>query len=170
MKNSIVGTMIMGIAVLIGLVIFLFNRALTQIVNSACVHGVACPMWGTINFQTNISLGIMGLVLLIGLYLLFFGKEERIITKTQIIKEQVEPKKITKENYEKVMGMLAPDERLVLTSIIEANGTIFQSDLAEKTNFTKVKVTRVLDKLEGRHIIERKRRGMTNVIILSYKP
>ena len=31
---------------------------------------------------------------------------------------------------------------------------------------TKVKVTRILDKLEGRGLVERKRRGMTNVVML----
>ena len=43
---------------------------------------------------------------------------------------------------------------------------MFQSDIAEKTGFDKVKVTRVLDRLEGKQLIERKRRGMTNIVIL----
>jgi len=36
----------------------------------------------------------------------------------------------------------------------------------EETGFTKVKITRILDSLEGNGLIERKRRGMTNIIIL----
>ena len=48
----------------------------------------------------------------------------------------------------------------------KSNGTIFQSDLVEKSDFSKVKVSRILDKLEGRQLIERKRRGMTNVVVL----
>jgi len=46
MRNQIVGTLIVGIAVLIGFIIFFFNRALTDIVDIACSHGPSCPMWG----------------------------------------------------------------------------------------------------------------------------
>jgi uncharacterized membrane protein len=63
------------------------------------------------------------------------------------------------------MNTLTQEEKAVLQKIIESQGTIFQSDLVERTKFNKVKVTRVLDRLEGKGLIERKRRGMTNVII-----
>ncbi len=168
MKNRTVGFLIIGIAILIGFIIFSFNRALTSIVNTSCPHGPTCPMWETINFQTNISIGIMAFVIIIGLYLIFFNNEERIITKVKRIKQQVETRKITKENYQKILNTLNNDEKIVFDKIIESEGTLFQSDLVEKTNFTKVKITRVLDKLEGRGLIERKRRGMTNVIILKH--
>ena len=167
MKNRNVGVVIIGIALLIGFIILAFNRAMTSIVNESCSHGPSCPMWGTINFQTNVSIGIMIFVILGGLFLIFFAKDEKI-TETKIVKvkEQIRPKEVTKENYKKVMDDLADDEKLVLEKIIEAEGTMFQSDLVEKSGFTKVKVTRILDKLEGKGVIERKRRGMTNVVIL----
>ena len=43
---------------------------------------------------------------------------------------------------------------------------MFQSSLVNETKLSKVKVTRILDRLEGKSLIERKRRGMSNVIIL----
>ena len=46
------------------------------------------------------------------------------------------------------------------------NGSAYQSDLIKETGFSKVKVTRILDKMETADIIERKRRGMTNIIVL----
>lgn len=168
MKNRIVGTLIIGIAILIGFIIFSFNNALTNIVSTACTHGTSCPMWGTIDFQTKISMGIMVFVVIIGIYLIFFGKEEKIITKIKTVKQQSEPKKITKENYQEIMNGLSGDEKLIFEKLIKAQGTIFQSDLVEKTNLNKVKVTRILDKLEGRGLIERRRHGMTNVIILKH--
>jgi uncharacterized membrane protein len=169
MKNRNVGIIMIGIALLIGFIILAFNRAMTDIVNESCSHGPTCPMWGTINFQTNVSIGIMIFVILAGLFLIFFAKDEKervVETKVVKVKEQIAPKEITKDNYKKVMKDLSDDEKLVLEKIIEAEGTIFQSDLVDKTSFTKVKVTRILDKLEGKAIIERKRRGMTNVVIL----
>jgi uncharacterized membrane protein len=105
-------------------------------------------------------------IVLIGLYLIFFGEEEKIITKVKTIKQQIEPKRITKENYQEILNKLIADERLVFNKIIESEGAIFQSDLVDKTKLNKVKITRILDKLEGKGLIERRRRGMTNVIIL----
>lgn len=160
MKNRAVGIIVIGIAVLMGFIIYLFNRALTEIVNTSCSHGPGCPMWGTINFQTNVGLGIMLFVVIIGLYLIFsekFQKKESGETK----KEHLDPK-----DYSQTLSKLIPEEKIIFERILEAQGTIFQSDLVEKTNFTKVKVTRILDKLEGRGLMERKRRGMTNVVIL----
>ncbi|MBU0457455.1 MAG: MarR family transcriptional regulator [Nanoarchaeota archaeon] len=168
MKNRIVGFTIIGIAALIGFIILSFNRAMTKIINTSCEHGPTCPMWGSIDFQTNLSIGIMVLVVIVGLYLIFFGKEEKIITKVKTIKQQIEPKKITKENYQKIMSDLNDDEKLIFEKILEAEGTIFQSDLVEQSKLAKVKVTRLLDKLEGKNLIERKRRGMTNIVILKH--
>jgi uncharacterized membrane protein len=168
MRNRVVGILVIVIALLIGFIIYSFNTTMASIVNDSCSMGPTCPMWGTITFQTNVSIGIMLFIIVIGLYLIFFSKEERIITKLKTIRPQVEPKKITKENYQKVLSTLDNDEKNVLNRIIDSQGTIFQSDLVDKTKFAKVKITRILDKLEGKGLIERKRRGMTNVVILKH--
>ena len=166
MKNRAVGVIILGIALVISYNIFSFNRALSKIVETSCTHGTACPMWGTISFQTHVGIGIMVVVVMIGLYLIFFGKDERIEIKT--ITQQIAQKDVTIDNYKNILEKLNNDEKVILEKVIEAKGTIFQSDIVDKTSFTKVKVTRVLDKLEGMDIIERKRRGMTNVVILKH--
>jgi TM2 domain-containing membrane protein YozV len=168
MKNRFVGVLIIVIAALIGFIIYSFNTAMTSIVNTSCSHGPSCPMWGTIEFQTNLSIGIMIFVVIIGVYLIFFGEEEKIITRIKKIREQLEPKKITKGNYKKIMSGLNSDEKLILGKIIDAQGAIFQSELVAKTNFPKVKVTRILDKLEGKGLIERRRRGMANTVVLKH--
>jgi len=167
MRNRIVGFLILGIAALTGFIIFSFNTAMTNIVNTSCSHGLSCPMWGTISFQTNISIVIMAFIIIIGLYMIFFGREEKIVTKIKTIKPQIETK-ITKGNYQKIMSNLNKDEKIVLKNIIKAEGSIFQSDLVDKTGLNKVKITRVLDKLEGKGLIERKRRGMRNAVILKH--
>ena len=43
---------------------------------------------------------------------------------------------------------------------------MYQSSLMKETGFSKVKTTRVLDRLETKKILERKRRGMTNLVVL----
>ncbi|MBN2331209.1 MAG: hypothetical protein JXC85_05340 [Candidatus Aenigmarchaeota archaeon] len=169
MKNRVVGFLIIGVAALIGFIIYSFNIALYDIIDLACSHGPSCPMWGTLSFQTNVSLAIMVFIVMIGLYLIFFGKDEKIITKVKRVSQQIDPKNITKENYRKILSELGSDERLVFEKIIEAKGSVFQSELVTSTGLNKVKVTRVLDRLDGRSLIERKRRGMTNIVVLKHR-
>lgn len=167
MKNKFVGILIIIMALLIGGITFLFNSAMTDIVNDSCSHGPECTMWDTINFQTSISIGVMIGVIVLGIYLILFGRNEKIITKVKIKKiKEKHTNKQPKTNYTKVLSELAIDEKEVLEKIIANNGSIYQSDLILKTGFTKVKISRILDKLEFKELIERKRRGMTNIIIL----
>ncbi|MCX6711533.1 MAG: MarR family transcriptional regulator [Candidatus Woesearchaeota archaeon] len=164
MKNKYFGYLIIGIALLIGFIVFSFNQALTKIISTSCSHGPTCPMWGTINLQTNISIGIIIFIILVGLAFIIFAKDETVIKK--IVKPQIKNKKVEKSNYQDIIKELDSDEKNIFEKVIESNGTIFQSELTEKTNLNKVKITRILDRLEGKGLIERKRRGMTNVIVL----
>jgi len=163
MKNRVVGIIIVIAAALMGFMVYLFNRALSQIVNDSCSHGPTCPMWGTISFHTNLSLGIIGAVVLLGLYFIIFSKD------TEAPKITIKPKSFDKRDYDNVLEKLDPDEKHVFGKLIDKEGTIFQSELVDEENYTKVKVTRILDKLEGRGLIERRRRGMTNVVIIKHK-
>lgn len=58
------------------------------------------------------------------------------------------------------------DEKEIVKLIIAEGGTIFQSQLVEKSGFSKSKVSLILDRLEAQRILERKRRGMTNAVVL----
>jgi uncharacterized membrane protein len=158
-KNKSVGFLIIGVAIVIGIIVLLFNTALTKIVDSSCSHGPTCPMYGTINTQTYVAIALIAIILIIGLVLIFSKEETKIVTK--IKKEQVEVKRKPLD-YSK----LDKEEKVLVKTLEDAEGTMFQSDLVEKSGFDKVKVTRILDRLEGKKIIERKRRGMTNIVLL----
>ena len=169
MRNRDVGFLIIGISAVIGFIIYSFNQALTEIVSTSCTHGTSCPMWGTIEFQTNVSIALMALIAVIGAYLVFAGwkGDGKVLRQEKVVRvEKLEEKEIDAEGLMKSVADMGPDAKAVLDRIIKSDGTIFQSELAEKTGLGKVKVTRVLDKLEGKGIVERKRRGMTNVVIL----
>jgi len=158
MNRKIFGLLVIGIAALFGIMAYSFNKALTEIVAMSCTHGDTCPMWGTLAFQTNASLIIIGVIVMIGLVLIFYKKEKVV--------PQIEVKEINKENYKDILEGLVDEEKQIFEKIIEEKGSIFQSALVEKTGLNKVKVTRILDGLEGKGLIERKRRGMTNIVIL----
>jgi len=165
MKNKIVGIMIVVIAVIIAFITWSFNHALTNIVNTSCSHGPTCPMYGEINFQTYVSMGIIALVILVGLYLIFFGQERvEVIRKIRVKTEKKAEEE--KKDYSKLTKTMTADEKKIFNLVLESKGAIFQSELNEKSQFDKVKVTRILDRLEGQGLVERRRRGMTNVVIL----
>ena len=71
------------------------------------------------------------------------------------------------DNWNNIVENLThPDEKAIVTLIIAEGGTMFQSQLVEKSGFSKTKVSLVLDRLEARNIVERRRHGMSNVIVL----
>ena len=154
MKNKNVGFLISGIAVIIGIIILIFNIGLKDIIGFTCTHGSECGMYSTLRVQTWISLAIAGLILVIGLFLIFSKEHERIIIK----KVKDKKKKIDLKGLDK-------DERKVIKLLQEENA-IFQRTLMEKLEIGKVKITRLLDKLEAKQLIERKRRGMNNLVVL----
>jgi len=150
--------MLLAVSILIVIVIFLFNSALKEIVLTSCgeEHAIVCPMNQTVDQQTYIALGITALLVIVALILIFTKPQERIIIKT--IEKKL--KKIKIDTSE-----LKSEEKQVF-ELVQNNKTIFQADLIEKTGFGKAKMTRIIDRLEGKGFVERKRRGMTNIVVL----
>lgn len=64
------------------------------------------------------------------------------------------------------LATLSEEEKIIYTLLKEHEGSMYQSDVIKTTGFPKVKITRILDKLEHHNVLERKRRGMTNIIVL----
>lgn len=71
-----------------------------------------------------------------------------------------------KNEWKKIAISLKDNTQKVYETILESDGIILQSELIEKTGFSKTKVTRCLDDLELKVLIERKRRGMSNIVLL----
>lgn len=155
MENKNVGYLLLGVAVVLVAIIFIFKGALEQIVAEGCTQGPSCPMFGTITQQTYLALGIVAIIMIVGFVLIFSKPKEKIIVKKILEKK----KKID-------LSGLDSKEREVIDILEKENGTVFQATLMEKLNIGKVGITRLLDKLEAKQIIERKRRGMNNVVVL----
>jgi uncharacterized membrane protein len=162
MKNKIVGIIVIAIALIIGGMTYYFNSTLSAIHSLTCSMGPSCTANQEINFQTVMGIVFTALLVLAGLYLVFFGQERVEIIKK--IREKI--KTGGKKNYDKVIKTLTSEEKKLFNLVLESQGAIFQSELVEKSGFDKVKVSRILDRLEGHQLIERRRRGMTNIVVL----
>jgi uncharacterized membrane protein len=155
MKNKNVGYLIVGISIFIFLIVLIFNSALKTIVGATCSHGPTCSMFDTIAVQTWISLAIGVLVLFIGIFMIFSKEEKEIIIKR--VKEKVQKKKLD------LSGLDSVERKAV--NLLKVEGAVFQKSLMEELGVGKVKMTRLLDKLEAKQIVERKRRGMNNIVV-----
>jgi len=123
------------------------SHAQCALVNAGCTVFMHIPLTSYIGFAVLIALAASGIYIFLRL-----KSEEKIIVKTTAALAQAIKK-------------LSGDSKTVFDAVA-AEGTIFQSDLIRKTGFSKVKVSRILDRLEMGGLVERRRRGMANVIVL----
>jgi len=150
----------MGMSIVIIFLIFLFNSTLMESVRSSCFiqHGdvKSCEMYNSVNYQTYLALAIVGVLIIFSLFLIFSKPSERVVVK------KFKEKKIERKAD---LSSFRPEEKQIY-NLVKESGAIFQADLIDKTEFSKARMTRIIDKLEGFGLVERKRRGMTNVVVL----
>lgn len=159
MENKNVGYLVFGIAVLLIVIIALFNSALKDIIAEGCEegHGTSCPMYNSVTKQTYLAFSIVGILFVVAGVLIFSKPDEKVIIKK--VKERQKKKKPD-------LSKLDKDEKKLMSLLIDEGRAMFQSDIKEKLDMGKVKLTRLLDKLESKQYIERKRRGMNNIVVL----
>ena len=155
MENKQVGWLIIGIGVVMGIMVVMFDKVLKNAIGATCSMGPSCGMYKDVNVQTWMSLAIVAVIFIIGIVIMYTKPKERIIIK-----------KIKEKKKKLDLSGLDASEKEVVKILQDGGGTIFQADLKEKLGAGKVKITRLLDKLEAKQIIERKRRGMMNVVVL----
>jgi uncharacterized membrane protein len=90
-------------------------------------------------------------------YLWMVDRNEQLHTKSSSLQR----------NWDTLLERLTnPDEQKIVSLIIDEGGTIFQSLLVDRSGYSKSKVSLILDRLEAKKILERKRHGMSNAIVL----
>ncbi|MBI4148966.1 hypothetical protein HY491_00820 [Candidatus Woesearchaeota archaeon] len=101
------------------------------------------------SWYLTVAFGVAFVILGSGIYLLAYprGKEKRAFKAVDA-------------------GKLDDDEKKVYDMLKQHQGSCYQSDLIKETGLSKVKITRILDKMASKDILERNRRGMTNIIVL----
>ncbi|WP_225335058.1 helix-turn-helix transcriptional regulator [Halomicrobium urmianum] len=71
-----------------------------------------------------------------------------------------------RDDRESALDRLANNEATVYSLLVDADGTLPQRRIVEETDLSKATVSRTLDKLERRGLVERKRNGMGNTVHL----
>jgi len=157
MNTKQAGFIIIGISVLLFVVMISFIKEIQAIAIAQCsCVGGTCPMQNNLPIQGYLGITLSGIIGLFGGYL--------VITSKNMEKISIKKSKRIKQMLKTLNG----DQKKTYDLIENSDGAIFQSELVEKTKFSKVKVSRILDKLEGKGLIVRRRRGMSNIVILKH--
>lgn len=75
--------------------------------------------------------------------------------------------KISALQMERVLKALPKDERTIIKILLDNNNRIEQNYLVVLSGLNKVKISRTLQKLQMRGVIEKKTMGNTNLVILT---
>jgi hypothetical protein len=156
------GIVLIILSIAVFVIMFNFSNYTLNLIDQehtgSCMNFETCPHIAVLN-QAYIGYGLSGMIFIIGLLMTIFGG----------YKPEDKPKTTSsekKKGWEESAKTLTGDEKAVYEKIIASDGVIFQSELVEKSGFPKAKVSRVLDRLEASGLVERKRRGMANAIVL----
>ncbi|MBI4144670.1 MarR family transcriptional regulator [Candidatus Woesearchaeota archaeon] len=157
-----IGLGIMVAAILLFIIGFMYINAAEQAllaghtvgINGECEHptGATCPYEQLNKLAVPKYVGLFADIALFGFGLFLFLKKK--------------PEEKALHHAKKAATALGGDEAKVFDLVVQSNGTLYQHELVEKLQLSKVQITRILDRLEGQGLIERRRRGMTNLVVL----
>ncbi|RZH66416.1 helix-turn-helix transcriptional regulator [Natrinema altunense] len=71
-----------------------------------------------------------------------------------------------RREWEEQADELGATERVVYEAVLDADGVRPQREIVDETDLSKATVSRTLDSLESKALVERKRRGTGNVVML----
>ncbi len=170
MKTNRIGWLLMSIAILLSITLSVIKLNVDKEQSFLCKLIEESPTMMIENcpaHQNNTSwwilVGFLGAIFIFGsgIYLLLFSDKEGAASQSEI--ERGSEMKISPQ---KEVTELPEEEQKIYEMIKLNQGSLYQSDVIKQTGLSKVKVSRILDRMEGKGIIDRKRRGMTNIIIL----
>jgi uncharacterized membrane protein len=157
-NQKTIGYMLMGISIILFFLVLSFTQTIMDLrleLHKTCpLPPEACPYKSSVPIESVAAFVFVITTGIFGLFLTFTAKQtERALTQQ-------------KEKFKEIAKSLQGDEKKVFDIITASDGFVFQGDLIAKTGYSKVKVSRILDRLETKNIIERRRRGMSNVVVL----
>jgi len=117
-----------------------------------------------INVLFNFIAPITGGVLLIIAGIMLLNMHQSSLTREATNSAK---RRITHERFKILDKFLNEGEKKILNIIKEQNGRVLQSELIGLSGYSKVKVHRILKRLETQDIIRRSRFGITNSVMLN---
>ena len=162
MNNKRLGVILLILGIVVAAIILnLMNNYNNTVRAEGCYLTDHCKRMESTLSVTHFAFGVVGFIIGLGFYLLFFTKEEAILDMLQQEKGQ----KIKDNKFNILMQALDPSEQKVLQSIKDQEG-ITQNTLLLKTGLSKAKISYVVNDLEKRDLITRVKKNKTFAIYM----
>jgi uncharacterized membrane protein len=161
MINKKLGIVFIILAILISILLYVVSGSLrneAQILG--CYENVGCANIETSLTLTHFAFGIIGFILALGVYLLFFYSGEKQIL--EALKEQKE-NELKEQKFEILLSALDEFEAKVMRAVKDQDG-IGQRTLVIRTGVSKSKISEVLKNLESKKLIKRVKKGKNNQV------
>ena len=176
MDNKKIGFLLIFVAILFGVILFIFKIYIDQLNDSlmALTNGSCFLESGKCVHERNFLPFIIGAVAVAvtlgaGIYLILFSKTARSFETAQknILKKisTTKNKELKEERFKILLEGLGEDEKKVITSVKEQDG-ISQSTLRYRNDLSKSKLSMVLSQLEKKNLITKVKKGKINNIFL----
>ncbi len=137
--------LLLGFSTLVMFALIQLAQRYTLLYNCSC--GYALPM---------IIIFLSGIGIVVGVLTYYFlsGSFER-------------KKRLFNENRKYLINLLYDDEKLIIETLLKHKGELSQSSLTKKSGLDRVKVFRILERLEQKNIIVKQKNKKNNLILIS---
>jgi len=162
--NFAILLIVVGIIILMISIISGFTMLIAFYKNLIVIHSINDIRVNIIRVSFNFIIPFIG-----GILLVLAGATINSFASQQVYKQfQAVEKSKQKKSKEHMLDMVLSDDEKKILDIVRSNPKgILQSDLVIKTGYSKVKVHRVLKKLEVNDLIRRGRSGITNKVFIN---
>ncbi len=144
---------------------YIQNENSCYLEDGTCLHEEASQKY-------TIGWIIVGLSFILGLYLIFIDKTQKVLTENQLKISKAfrtaNKKEKKKNEFEAFLSGFEKDQQKILKIINEEEG-ITQSTLKFKSNISKTRLSLILTELEKREIISRKPHKKTKKLFIIKK-
>ncbi len=150
-----IGAAITGVSAIAFVSLLMLSVQLAAAGHATCPGlETGCTLLGHFPFESFAGLGALAGLMLSGVWIsLKTRKELNAVVKIS-------------SAISTAAAQLKGDEKKLYDFVLQNEGTAFQSDVVNSLGYPKVKVSRILDRLEVKGLLERRRRGMANLIVL----
>jgi hypothetical protein len=156
MKNNLRILLGLLVVVLLYLILYGLPNFIKETNPTVCSVDGQCEHEARMNLLTYLSPIFVAVGFVLGALAFYFFTESK---KTEYVE--------VKPNPEAILKLLPPEERKVVSKIVEEGGKALQSEISLLEGIGKVKSHRIVDRLEKRGVVEKERHGKTNLVRLA---
>ena len=135
---------------------------LVAFANGIQIHTIRDVSFGVINFAFDFAIPFVGGIILIAAGMALLKIEFNSIRSTSAL----EVRRSARNHEIRITGKMLNDGDKKVLDMLSKDGSMLQSDIVSVSGFSKVKVHRIVRKLENAGLVKVSRFGITNRVVL----